>query len=62
MISFYGKEKGLILARKHLSMYLKRINISNILIKKILLSFNYKEVISLLDTEIKETYLKSLNS
>ena len=61
MISFYGKEKGLILARKHLSMYLKRINLSDTLIKKVLLSFNYINVINLLDTEIKESYLKSLN-
>ncbi len=61
MISFYGKEKGLILAKKHLSMYLKRINTSDILIKKVLLSFKYKDVINLIDTEIKETYLKSLN-
>ena len=61
MVSFYGKEKGINKSKKHLSMYLRKINLPNFLIKKALLSKDYKEVIYFLDTIIKENYLKSLN-
>ena len=61
MVSFYGKEKGIMKSKKHVSMYLKKINLPDFLIKKTLLLNDYKEVINLLDTTIKENYIKSLN-